>query len=74
MSAPPRDDADRTLPFLSAVIRRGWTWTRRIAIAAVLVGGAVILLEAVHLHELLARIHPWLAWTVSGTLLAALLA
>ncbi len=67
-------EADRTLPFLSTLLRRGWTWARRVAIAAVLLGGALILLEAIHLHELLSKIHPGLAWTVSGMLATGLAA
>ena len=70
MSPGESSETDRSLPFLSALLRRGWVWTRRIALAAVLAGGALILLEVVHLHELLSRIHPWLAWSVTGALLA----
>ncbi len=62
-------EGSSSFPHLSATLGRAWTLLRRVFIAGLLVAGGVILLEAIHLHSLLAGIHPILAWTVSGLLL-----
>jgi hypothetical protein len=59
---------DLPLPGFAAVLGRAWTWLRRALVAAALAAVAVIVLEAIHLFELLARIHPWVAWGVFGGL------
>ena len=61
------------LPRLGGLLRNAWTWTRRVVLTLLVLAFFVLLLEAIHLHELLARIHPALAWTVSGVLLAGVL-
>ncbi len=63
-------------PFAQLVrtFRSVWCWARRLLVAAILVAGAVVLLEVVHLHRLLSGIHPWLAWSVSGGLALGALA
>ncbi|UCF66668.1 MAG: DUF697 domain-containing protein [Acidobacteriota bacterium] len=57
-----------SLENVSRLLRRAWVWARRAVFIALLVVTGVLLLEWVHLHELLARVHPWLARIVSGLL------
>ena len=81
MSDPPNRKDSPALPLetpvplenLARLMRRAWIWTKRIAVSAIILGGAVLVLEAVHLHQLLGSVHPGLAWTVSGLLIAAVL-
>ena len=56
-------------PFLARLLTGVVRWARRIFWAVLVVGTAVLVLEAIHLHQLLAGVHPWLAWAVTGTLL-----
>lgn len=58
-----------TLDGFSTALSRGWVWGRRLLWTAGLLAAAVVLLEAVHLYELLARIHPWVARSVVLVLL-----
>ncbi len=59
-------------PFLARLLAGVFRWTRRVAWAFLLVATAVLVLEAIHLHQLLAGIHPWLAWGVTGLLVTLL--
>jgi len=52
------------LDSLSSLLSRTYKWVRRVFWTALLVATVVLVLEAVHLFELLARIHPVLAWAV----------
>lgn len=65
--------ATLSLDTFSSVVSRAWTWTRRILWAALVIAGAIVALEIVHVYDLLARVHPVLAWTVIGALGVALL-
>ena len=56
------------LDHLTRAVGRAWTILRRVLVGALILGGAVILLELVHLHGLLAAVHPWLAHGVIGGL------
>jgi uncharacterized membrane protein YcjF (UPF0283 family) len=62
-----------SLPHIGSLIRRAWVWTRRIVVAVLIATLTLFVLEAIHLHRLLASIHPVLAWSVTGAILAALL-
>ncbi len=57
-------------PFLARLLAGTVRWTRRISWTVLIVGTAILVLEGIHLHQLLAGIHPWLAWAVTGALLA----
>lgn len=57
-----------TLNDLTSTIARAWTWLRRILWTAAGVFAFIVVLEAIHLHELLDSVHPVLAWTVTGAL------
>ena len=61
-------------PFLARLLAGMVRWARRILWIVALVGGAILILEGIHLHQLLAGIHPWLARGVTGALLALLVA
>ncbi len=62
-----------TLQDFPALLSRVWTWGKRAFWIALFALSAIIVLEAIHLHELLTRVHPWLAWSVTGLLIATLL-
>ncbi len=57
-------------PFLARLLAGTVRWARRLFWTVLVVGTAVLVLEAIHLHQLLAGLHPWLAWAVTGMLLA----
>ncbi|MDQ7006470.1 MAG: YcjF family protein [Acidobacteriota bacterium] len=61
----------RSLTSLADTLAIAWTWARRIFIFALVAGLSVFVLEWLHLHALLAGIHPALAWSVTGLLMAA---
>ncbi len=62
-----------TLNDFTATLSRAWIWGRRILWTAAAVFALVLVLEAVHLHQLLGHVHPAVAWTVTLALAAALL-
>ena len=47
-----------SLQSFPATLARAWTWGRRILWAAAAVFAVLIALEAIHLYELLAGVHP----------------
>jgi hypothetical protein len=51
-----------SLDGFSTVLARAFRWARRALWVAAAAIALVVILEAVHLFELLARIHPWVAW------------
>jgi uncharacterized membrane protein YcjF (UPF0283 family) len=55
-----------SLQSFPATLARAWTWGRRILWAAAAVFAVLIALEAIHLYELLAGVHPYLARVVAG--------
>jgi hypothetical protein len=60
-------------PFSSVarVLKGLWIWARRIFWTLVIISIVVLVLEGIHLHTLLATLHPALAWVVTGLLLGA---
>ncbi len=62
-----------TLYGFPSTLARAWTWGRRLLWTLGIAFAAIIVLEAIHLHRLLESIHPLVAWTITGTLGAALL-
>lgn len=73
MSEQSEPTISLSLPRLGGLLRGVWLWTRRIVLAVLVVTFFVLVLEAIHLHQLLASIHPALAWSVSGALLLGVL-
>ncbi len=62
------------LDHLTRAVGRAWAIVRRVLIGALILAGALVLLELVHLHGLLASVHPWLAHGVIGALVLVSLA
>ncbi len=58
-----------SLSSLADTLGIAWTWARRVFIFALVASLSLFALELVHLHALLAGIHPFLAWSVTGLLL-----
>lgn len=59
---------DLPLDSFARVWTRAYIIGRRVLWAAVVTITILVVLQAVHLHDLLTRLHPILAWTVTGTL------
>jgi len=52
------------LDSFSTLLHRTYRWGRRVFWVGITLAAAVVVLEAVHVAELLARVHPGLAWVV----------
>jgi hypothetical protein len=52
------------LDTFSSLISRTYRWVRRLFWGGLIVAGCLMLLELIHLAELLAAVHPLLAWAV----------
>lgn len=59
------------LTSVARVVKSAWVWSRRIFWTLIVLSIVVLVLEGIHLHQLLAGVHPLLAWAVSGLLLAS---
>jgi len=60
------------LDSFSVLLRRTYCWGRRVFWVGITLAAALVVLEAVHLAELLARVHPGLAWAVMLALVVPL--
>ena len=58
------------LESLTNTLRIGWVWAVRLFWIGSIASGAIFVLEAIHLFQLLAGIHPLLAWIVTGLLVS----
>lgn len=58
------------LESLTSTLRIGWVWAVRLFWIGLIASGAIFVLEAIHLFQLLAGIHPLLAWIVTGLLVS----
>ncbi len=65
--------AANTLSDFTSTLSRTWIWLRRVLWTVAGLFAFVLVLEAIHLHQLLDRVHPVLAWTVTAALALALL-
>ena len=64
---------DLPLDTFPTVWNRALTIARRVLWIGAIVIGGVVVLEAIHLYELLAGLHPWLAWAVTGGVVVPIL-
>lgn len=64
---------DLPLDSFARVWTRAYIIGRRLLWAATVTVTILVILEAVHLYDLLARVHPILAWTVTGVLATIIL-